>query len=56
MMSTAMEVDETVESSPNNSNALSLPLARVKKLMKADPEVKLVSADAVFLTAAATVI
>ena len=48
------EQNSTSENSSSNSSS-SFPLARVKKIMKADKDVNLVSAEAVHLTSIASV-
>jgi histone H3/H4 len=48
-----MEMDGSNPSAPTGSGAI-FPLARIKKIMKADKDVNLVSADAVTLVSLAT--
>jgi histone H3/H4 len=48
-----MENEGANPSAPNGTGAL-FPLARIKKIMKADKDVNLVSADAVHLISSAT--
>lgn len=52
-----MEIEQVEEKKVESENdgSLNLPLARVKKIIKSDPDCKSVSGDACFLIAKATV-
>lgn len=53
---TEVEKSGATKKSPNhNKKFLRLPLARVKHMIKQDPDVKIIGQDAVFLVAKATV-
>lgn len=47
--------DEKITGDKNQKTSTLLPLARVKRIIKSDPDVKLISSDACFLVAKATV-
>jgi sorbitol-specific phosphotransferase system component IIBC len=48
--------EDKIAGDKNQKTSTLLPLARVKRIIKSDPDVKLISSDACFLVAKATVI